>query len=61
MAILDDEPRSATVVAAEPARLLSLDGNSIKELILQMPEISFEIFRVLTHRVRAAESRLTDR
>jgi hypothetical protein len=61
MAILDDEPRSATVVAAEPTRLLSLDGNSLKELILQMPEICFEIFRVLTHRVRAAEGRLADR
>ncbi len=61
MAILDDEPRSATVVAAERARLLSLDGKSIKELILQMPEISFEILRVLTQRVRVAENRLANR
>jgi len=58
MATLDDEPRSATVVAAEASRLLLLEGGSLKELILQMPEISFEIFRVLTARVRAAEARL---
>jgi hypothetical protein len=57
MATLDDEPRSATVIAAEASRLLVLEGASLKELILQMPEISFEIFRVLTARVRAAESR----
>jgi len=61
MAILDDEPRSATLVAVEHARLLSFEGDSLKELILQMPEISFEIFRVLTQRVRAAERRLKER
>jgi signal-transduction protein with cAMP-binding, CBS, and nucleotidyltransferase domain len=61
MAILDDEPRSATVVALDRARLLSLDGRSLKELVHQMPEIAFEIFQELTSRVRAAEKRLADR
>jgi HEAT repeat protein len=61
MAILDDEPRSASVVALDRARLLSLDGRSLKELIHQMPEIAFEIFRELTKRVRSAEKRLGDR
>jgi len=58
MAILDDEPRSATVIAREPARLLTLDGDSLKELLLQMPEIAFELLRVMTSRVRASERRL---
>jgi CRP-like cAMP-binding protein len=58
MAVLSDEPRAATILAACPARLLSLDGGSFRELILQHPEISFSIFRVLTARLRAAESRL---
>ncbi len=57
MAILDDEPRSAAAVSATASRLLCLEGASLKELILQMPRISFEIFRVLTARVRAAEAR----
>ncbi len=60
MAILDANPRSASVVAAAPARLLSLEGRSLEELILQRPEISFEILRVLTARVRAAERRLEE-
>lgn len=60
MAILDDAPRSATIVATEPSRLLSLDGESLKDLILQMPEIAFEILRVLTGRVRVAERRLRE-
>jgi hypothetical protein len=60
MAILDREPRSVTIVAAENSRLLSLDGQSLKDLIQQMPEISFEILRVLTTRVRRAEQRLRE-
>jgi CRP-like cAMP-binding protein len=57
MAIFDDAPRSAAVVAREQTRVLVLDGGSFKELITEAPEISFEIFRVLTARVRAAERR----
>ena len=55
MAILDDQPRSATIVARERSRLLVLEGASLKELILQMPDIAFEILRELSARVRAAE------
>ncbi|MHC4608558.1 MAG: HEAT repeat domain-containing protein, partial [Planctomycetota bacterium] len=36
MAILDDEPRAASAVAVSHTRLLSLDGGSLKDLILQM-------------------------
>jgi HEAT repeat protein len=55
MAVLHDGTRTATVVAAERSHLLRLDGNSLRELLLQMPEISFEMFRVLVERVRTAE------
>jgi HEAT repeat protein len=55
MAVLHDGTRTATVVAAERSHLLCLDGNSLRELLLQMPEISFEMFRVLVERVRTAE------
>jgi CRP-like cAMP-binding protein/HEAT repeat protein len=60
MAILSDEPRSATAIAACPSRLLSLRGDRLKELILDMPEISFELLRVLTGRVRTVEERLAE-
>lgn len=55
MAILDDEPRSATVVANTDSHLLSLAGENLKELVHEMPEIAFEIFRILTQRVRRSE------
>ena len=57
MAVLDDETRTATIVVAKDARLASLTGDRLKELILAMPEMSFEIFRELIARVRSAERR----
>ena len=56
MAILDDRPRSATVVVTAEARLLTLSGESFQDLMLQMPEISFEICRSLSSRVRGLEA-----
>jgi len=60
MAVLSDEPRSATAVARAPARILSLRGDRLKELVLEMPELSFEIFRELAARLRAADRRLEE-
>jgi hypothetical protein len=56
MAALDNQPRSLTVIAERESQLLCLDGERLKDLIRQMPEISFEIMSVLTARIRAAES-----
>jgi CRP-like cAMP-binding protein len=58
MAVLHDGKRFATVVAADRSHLLRLDGNSLRELLMQMPEISLEMFRVLVERVRTAEEEI---
>lgn len=60
IAILGGERRSATVVASRDATLLSLGGERLKDLILRTPEISFELFRGLITRIRAAEQRLEE-
>jgi hypothetical protein len=60
IAILDGAPRSASVVAARDSRLLTLHGERFRELILQSPQIAFEIFPALTARIRAAEARSLD-
>jgi hypothetical protein len=60
IAILDRARRSATVVVTQDARLLTLDGERFTELILQAPEISFEVFRVLIKRLRVAEGRVRE-
>jgi HEAT repeat protein len=60
MAVLSGAPRSATAVARTPARILSLRGDRLKELVLEMPELAFEIFRELAERLRAADRRLEE-
>lgn len=52
MAILDDEPRSASVRATEPTLVLKIDRESFRELITERPQISFAIFKMLTSRLR---------
>jgi HEAT repeat protein len=59
MAVLGGGTRTATIVSSGWTRFLSLDGNSLRELVMQMPDISFEIFHVLANRVKLAEDRLS--
>ena len=58
MAVLDNEPRSATARVSKDARLLTLKGEQLKELIYVMPEIAFTIFKVLSERLRKSDRRL---
>ena len=52
MAIFEDRPRSADAVGAEPGMLLVLSPERFRQIVLQDPAISFEIFRVLSARIR---------
>ena len=52
MAILDDQPRSASVRAQEPTTVVKIDRDSFRELILERPQIAFAIFRILSGRLR---------
>ena len=58
MSILDNEPRSAAARVSADARLLSLKGEQLKELVFVMPEIAFTIFKVLSERLRRSDKRL---
>lgn len=57
VAILSNAVRTATIVVSEDVRLLTLGGERFKDLVRQAPELSFEVFRVLTEMVRSAEDR----
>ena len=52
MSVLDLEPRSATVVAAEPTVLLSIDQHELFELMREEVEIAYGIIRMITKRLR---------
>jgi len=52
MAILDEQPRSASVRAEEATTALKIDRESFHELIMERPQIAFAIFKILSGRLR---------
>ncbi|MEM1024679.1 MAG: cyclic nucleotide-binding domain-containing protein [Myxococcota bacterium] len=52
LALLDSEPRSATVRATEPTRVLKLERDAFYELMNDHLEITQGVIKVLTHRLR---------
>lgn len=60
MSVLDNEPRSASIVVTEDARLLSISGEKLRDIVQQKPEIAFEIFKVLSARLRRAGQKLSE-
>ena len=55
MALFDDEPRSATCVAATACTLLVLDRGRFYGLIEQMPQLGLAICKTLSQRLRRTE------
>lgn len=60
MAIFEDRPRSADVVAAAHGILLVLSPEHFRQIILQDPAISFELFRALSARLRRFDEETMD-
>lgn len=52
LAVLDWHPRSATVTAVEPSRLIRLDRHDLLDLIGDYPQIADNLASVLVERVR---------
>lgn len=57
MAILDQEPRSASVATIKNARLLVIQRSDFQRLLLARPRISFSLFKTMSRRVREANAR----
>jgi CRP/FNR family transcriptional regulator, cyclic AMP receptor protein len=57
MAILDEEPRSASVTALSELTLLKIRREDFAEILADKPEISDGIIKVLTRRLREANRR----
>ncbi|MGQ0507329.1 MAG: cyclic nucleotide-binding domain-containing protein [Myxococcaceae bacterium] len=54
MALLDTEPRSATVTALAPTQLLKISRDDFEGILTEKPEIGMGIIKVLTRRLRNA-------
>ncbi|MEW5945609.1 MAG: Crp/Fnr family transcriptional regulator [bacterium] len=58
LALLDGEPRSATVVAQEPTEVLVLTREEFLNQLKKHPELGIKIMRVLGRRLRRANQRI---
>jgi CRP-like cAMP-binding protein len=58
MALLDDEPRSATVVATEPLELMTIWRNDFLQIMAQNFDITKKVLAVISRRLRSASSRI---
>lgn len=52
MALIDHRPRSATVVAETPMRLLAFDAKAFKALLDEMPKASQRVMSLLNARLQ---------
>jgi CRP-like cAMP-binding protein len=52
MAVLDSEPRSASVTAVEDAVLLKIGRDDFRDILIERPEIAMGVMKVLTRRLR---------
>jgi CRP-like cAMP-binding protein len=57
MSLLDGGPRSATVVADTPIRLLVISRRHFSELLKDVPGLTPTLLATLSKRVRQAEER----
>jgi CRP-like cAMP-binding protein len=55
MGVLDGAPRSATVIAIEDTEAVELGAPTVTETILQHPDVSLELLRMLSRRLRSTD------
>jgi len=58
MALIDDEPRSAHVIAMEDANLLVLRREDFHQRVREVPTISLSLLRTLSRRLREADDKI---
>lgn len=60
MSLLDDEPRSATLVASEPSRLLVLSRADFRAHIQRHPKTALRVLTELSRRLRRADELISN-
>ena len=58
MGLIDDSPRSATVVAIEPCELLAVTRRGFRKFLVENVEMAMTVMRVLVRRLRAADRKI---
>lgn len=52
LSLFDGGPRIATIVASEPTRTLALEREQLNRLLLQQPQMAFDLIQSLVQRLR---------
>ena len=58
MALIDDEPRSATVVAKTHCRLVTVDQGQFKYMVSKGPFFALQVMKVMADRLRKTNARI---
>jgi CRP/FNR family transcriptional regulator, cyclic AMP receptor protein len=58
MGLIDDEPRSASVVSIEPCELLSIAKRDFKRVLTENSEMAMSVMRGLVRRLREADRKI---
>ena len=58
MSLIDDEPRSAHVIAMKDSALLVLRRDDFQQQIQQLPSIALKVLKVLVGRLRRADAKI---
>ncbi len=58
MGILGDNPRSATIMAAQPTTALRIDKRVFLELLAQFPQMALAVMRELANRLERTNAQL---
>ena len=58
MGLIDDSPRSATVIAIEPCELLAVTKRAFKKALIEHIDVAMAVMRVLTRRLREADRKI---
>jgi HEAT repeat protein len=61
MALLENEPRSATIRTTKPSRFLILHKQEFNETVLEYPRIALKICKVLSSRIRHLHVKIQDK
>jgi CRP-like cAMP-binding protein len=59
-ALLDDQPRSATIETTRPTEVLAIRKDDFRRLLRQLPDIAIGLLRVLTKRLRNTDQLVED-
>ena len=58
MSLIDDAPRSASVITLEPCEFMAVSKDAFKALLAQSPEVSMNVMRGLVRRLREADKKI---